>query len=239
MKTISSLLASVAMIAVTAGTMTACDQNGANSLTVQPNTDYWSTPAAATHNPAPSHMAQAVGSGQNGITDPKTAAIQAAQLGTPDQVARMHGTQKVQYAMLGAFLTDLGVTMTAETKESAIPTAGDLYVQGSSALGAPLYGSRTAEMIIPSTAALAKEYDVFMAAAAEIMTGAASSTRCPAVVLISNGELTQDGISCIIGKPATADHVSLAQAIVAGASDATTGQQIAIATLLAAAHISE
>jgi hypothetical protein len=236
MKTISSLLASVAVIAVTT---TGCDQNGANSLTVQPNTDYWSTPAAATHNPAPSHMAQAIGSGQNGITDPKTATIQAAQLGTPDQVARMHGTQKIQYAMLGSFLTDLGVTMTAETKESAIPTAGDLYVQGSSALGAPLYGSRTPEMIIPSTAALAKEYDVFMAAAAEIMTGIGSSTRCPSVVLISNGELTQDGISCLIGKPATADHVSLAQAIVAGASDATTGQQIAIATLLAAAHISE
>jgi hypothetical protein len=94
-------------------------------------------------------------------------------------------------------------------------------------------------MIVPSTAALAKEYDVFMAAAAEIMTGAASSTRCPSVVLVSNGELTQDGISCIIGKPATPDHVTLAQAIVAGASDATTGQQIAIATLLAAAHISE
>jgi hypothetical protein len=240
MKTISSLLASVAVIAVTAGTMTACDQNGANSLTVQPNTDYWSTPAAATHNPAPSHMAQAVGSGQNGITDPKTAAVQAAQLGTPDQVARMHGTQKIQYAMLGSFLTDLGVTMTASTGGgSGVATAGDLYVQGSSALGAPLYGSRTPEMIIPSTAALAKEYDVFMAAAAEIMTGAASSTRCPSVVLISNGELTQDGISCLIGKPATADHVSLAQAIVAGASDATTGQQIAIATLLAAAHISE
>lgn len=236
MKAISSLLATGAVIAVTT---TGCDQNGANDLTVQPNTDYWSTPAAALHNPAPSHLAQAVGSGQNGITDPKTATIQAAQLGTPDQVARMHGTQKIQYAMLGSFLADLGVTMTAEAKESAIPTAGDLYVNGSSALGAPLYGSRTAEMIVPSTAALAKEYDVFMAAAAEIMTGAASSTRCPSVVLISNGELTQDGISCIIGKPATPDHVTLAQAIVAGASDATTGQQIAIATLLAAAHISE
>jgi hypothetical protein len=239
MKAICSLASLLATGAVIAVTTTGCDQNGANNLTVGPNTDYWSTPAAATHNPAPSHMAQSVGSGQNGITDPKTATIQAAQLGTPDQVARMHGTQKIQYAMLGSFLTDLGVTMTPSNPAATIATAGDLYVNGSSALGAPLYGSRTAEMIIPSTAALAKEYDVFMAAAAEIMTGVGSSTRCPAVVLITNGELTQDGISCIIGKPATADHVTLAQAIVAGSSDATTGQQIAIATLLAAAHISE
>jgi hypothetical protein len=236
MRTVVSLLSSAALLACL---LPGCEDQNANSLTGAP-TDYWSTPAAAQHNPAPSHMAEMVGSGQNGIPDPKTRTIEAAMLGTPDQVARMHGTQKIQYAMLGAFLSDLGVTMTATTTaKGGTATAGTLYVNGASALGAPLFASRTPEMIVPSTAALAKEYDVFMAAAPEIIANLGSSTRCPGVTLISAGDLTQDGISCLIGKPATPDHVALAQAIVAGASSATIGQQIAVATLLAAAHISE
>ncbi len=110
---------------------------------------------------------------------------------------------------------------------------------GESALGGPIFLSRTPEMIVPSTAALAKEFDIFMAAAPEIIANIGNSTRCPGVVLVSNGELTEDGISCLIGKPALPDHVALAQQIVASASDPTTGQEIAVATLLAAAHISE
>jgi hypothetical protein len=239
MKAIMSLLASSAVVALT--TM-GCEQASNDSLTGHA-TDYWDTAAAASHNPAPSHMAQMVGSGQNGITDPATKVVEDAQLGTPDQVARMHGTQKIQYAMLGSFLKDLGVTVTAAatTKGSTTTaqTPGTLYVQGESALGGPIFPSRTPEMIIPSTSALAKEFDIFMAAAPSIIANIGSSTRCPGVALVTAGELTADGISCLIGKPALADHVALASQIVASASDPTTGQEIAVATLLAAAHISE
>jgi hypothetical protein len=235
MRTIISLLAS----GVVALAATGCEQSSTDSLNL-PATDYWSTSAAAVSNPAPSHMAQMDSTGQNGITDPKVKTIQDAQLGTPDQVARMHGTQKIQYAMLGAFLTDLGATMTATTTaKGGTESAGTLYTSGTDALGAPIFASRTPEMIIPSTSALAKEYDIFMAAAPEIIANIGSSTRCNGVELITAGELTQDGISCLIGKPATADHVQLASAIVAGASTPTNGQEIAVATLLAAAHISE
>ena len=245
MKTIMSLLASSALVAVTSA---GCEQASPSSLTGHVE-DYWDTSQAASHNPAPSHTQQIVGSGQNGIVDPQTKVIADAQLGTPDQVARMHGTQKIQYAMLGAFLTDLGVTMTAAASTgkggggsattTTTQTPGTLYVSGESALGAPIYPSRTPEMIIPSTSALAKEFDIFMAAAPEIIANIAKSERCPGVALVTAGELTEDGISCLIGKPALPDHVALAQQIVASASDPTTGQEIAVATLLAAAHISE
>lgn len=238
MKAITTLLASSAVMLSVVG----C-QSSTDSLSGEPSDNFYTNGQAALHDPAPSHMAQIVGSGQNGITDPVVALSVQAALGTPDQVARMHAAQKIQYAMLGSFLTDLGVTMTAAatTKNATTtpPTPGTLYVQGSSALGAPIFTARTPEMIIPSTSALAKEFDIFMAAAPQIIANIGKSTRCPNVALVTNGELTQDGISCLIGKPATADHVALAQQVVASATDPTTGQEIAVATLLAAAHISE
>jgi hypothetical protein len=245
MRKVISLLASGAVVAIG---VSACDQASTDSLNGPVATDYWQTSQATSHNPAPSHQQQLVGSGQNGITDPVTKVAADALLGTPDQVARMHATQKIQYAMLGAFLADLGATMTvpssggggsSSSASTAVPTTGSLYVNGYSALGGPIYPSRTPEMIIPSTSALAKEFDIFMSAAPEIIANIGSSTRCPGVVLITADELTADGISCLIGKPALPDHVALAQQIVATASDPTTGQEIAVATLLAAAHISE
>jgi hypothetical protein len=244
MKAIMSLLASGVVVAIG---LAGCDQPSTGWLPGQEPADYPNT-SQASSNDLPSHQQQIVGSGVNGITDLTTALAVQAQLGTPDQVARMHASQKIQYAMLGAFLADLGVTMTVPatgkggkgtTTSTAIPTAAQLYVNGSGALGAPIYTARTPEMIIPSTSALAKEFDIFMAAAPEIIANIASSARCPGVVLVSGGDLTEDGISCLIGKPALPDHIALAQQVVASATDPTTGLQIAVATLLAAAHISE
>src|SRR5580700_4524710 len=109
MRTITSLVASSVVIATC---ITGCEQSGSTDALI-PHENYWTSPAAATHNPAPSHDQQIVGSGQNGITDLVAKAAADATEGTPDQVARMHGTQKIQYAMLGAFLKDLGVTIPA------------------------------------------------------------------------------------------------------------------------------
>src|ERR1700734_3823922 len=102
MRTITSLMASGVVVALS---VAGCDQSQSGDA-LTPHIDYWSTPAAVSHNPAPSHQQQLTGSGQNGITDLVTKAIEDAQQGTPDQVARMHGTQKIQYAMLGTFLSD-------------------------------------------------------------------------------------------------------------------------------------
>jgi hypothetical protein len=182
------------------------------------------------------HQAQSTG-GQNGITDPTQVVAEDQAIGTPDVVARLHGAQKIQYAALGLILTDLGVDVTSTTANSA----GALYQSGQGPLGVAVYASRTPEMLNPSTSALAKEYDIFVAAATEILkSNLASSTRCPGTQLLdTTGAFTHDGISCLIGKPATADHLTLANQLVSQAPDTTTGPELAIATLLAAAHTSE
>jgi hypothetical protein len=68
----------------------------------------------------------------------------------------------------------------------------------------------------------------------------ASTTVCPGVMLVdSTGAFTQDGLSCLMGKPATAAHVTIANQILAEASDPTTGAELAISTILEAAHTCE
>ena len=212
-----------------------CQQGSSDSLIAHP--EPWSASSlAAGQSNTWNHQVQSIG-GENGITDPQQVVADDATIGSPEVVARLHGAQKIQYATLGVILADLGVNM----KSTTANTAGQLYSAGQGPLGVALYPSRVAEMIVPSTSALAKEYDIFVAAATEILkSNLASSTRCPGVQLIDGtGQFTSDGISCLIGKPAKPDHLTLANQLVSQASDPATGQQLAIATLLAAAHTSE
>jgi hypothetical protein len=182
------------------------------------------------------HQQQSIG-GDNGVTDPIEKVQEDAVIGTPEVVSRLHAAQKIQYATLGTILADMGVATTSKTAGSA----GALYTAGTGPLGVAVYSSRTPEMLVPSTSALAKEYDVFAAAATEVLkSNLATSKRCPGITLVdTTGAFTHDGISCLIGKPAKPEHLTLANQLVTSASDKATGQQIAIATLLAAAHTSE
>jgi hypothetical protein len=215
-----------------------CQQDTPGTPLASPYSPNWSPDSLAAGNNTQNHQAQSVGSGVNGITDPTLKLQDDAVIGPPDVVARLHGVQKMQYATLGAILADLGVDVTNTKTDSA----GELYVDGQGALGVAVYASRVPEQILPSTSALAKEYDIFVAAATEILaSNLASSTRCPGVQILdaTTGAFTQDGVSCLLGKPAKPDHLTLAAQIVAQAPDQATGQQIAVATLLAAAHTSE
>ena len=237
--------------------LAACAPPPADSLDQQP-VDPNSTASTETGNTF-NHTKEATG-GQNGITDTSQRAVDESQAGTPIEVAKMHGAQKVTYSTLGGLLADFGVDMTPTPApdpgnngnplgdkggdEGDAPTvvstkAADLFENGKSALGAPVFGSRTPEMVVPSTSSLAKEFDIFVAAAPDIVANIGTSKRCPGVVLVQNNQLTQDGISCLIGKPATADHVTLANKLVSDSGNPTTGIPLAVATLLAAAHISE
>ncbi len=198
----------------------------------------WSPSSLAAGPNTWNHPAQSVGDGVNGITDPTLKVEDDAIIGPPDVVARLHGAQKMQYATLGRILKDLGVDLSSTTATSA----GELYASGQSALGVAVYASRVPEMILPSTSALAKEYDIFVAAASEVLTSnLASSTRCPGVQIVdaTTGDFTHDGLSCLLGKPAKPDHLTLANQLVSQAPTQAIGQQIAVATLLAAAHTSE
>jgi hypothetical protein len=212
-----------------------CEDGASDSLA--PHAQPWSQDSlAAGSGNTWDHQAQSIG-GDNGITDPAQKVLDDQAIGPPDVVARLHGAQKVQYASLGLILADLGVDLA----NKAAGSAGALYAGGQGPLGVAVYASRVPEMIVPSTSALAKEYDVFVAAASEILaSNLAASKRCPGTKLVdANGQFTHDGISCLMGKPAKPDHLSLANQLASSATDPATGQRLAVATLLAAAHTSQ
>src|SRR5262249_720229 len=123
--------------------------------------------------------------GLNGITDPALRLADDSQIGTPDVTSRLHGAQKVPVSTLGTILADLGVNMASKDPASA----AQIYANGQQALGAAVYASRVPEMVLPSTSSLAKEYDVFLAAAPEVLANLSTSARCPGVVLVESGQL--------------------------------------------------
>lgn len=190
------------------------------------------------------HHFQDPNTGDNGITDPNEAKTMEQQVGSAEVVARLHSCSKITYAALGNILANRGVNTASTTKD----TAGMLYKGGASALGIANYGGRVPEMIVPSTAAMSKEFDVMVAASREIQAAAKAGTlsmkACPGTQLIdTSGNFTKDGLTCLMGKPATADHISIANdAIQQATSQGLTtdqGQQIAIAAILEAAHTCE
>jgi hypothetical protein len=182
--------------------------------------------------------------GTNGISDPNQVNQQNQSVGSPEVVARLHACSKITYAGLANILVGRGVNMSNNQTNSA----GMLYKGGASALGVANYPGRVPEMIIPSTAALSKEFDILVAASLEIQPqikgGTLKMPSCPSTELVdTTGAFTQDGLTCLMGKPATADHVTIANSVAAEAvSQGLTsdqGQQIAIAAILEAAHTCE
>jgi hypothetical protein len=186
------------------------------------------------------HHFQDPNSGENGITDPSQVRTETAAVGSPEVIARLHSCSKISYASLGSILATRGVD-TANKKQGS---AGALYTQGASALGVANYGGRVPEAVIASTAALSKQFDIFVIAAQEIQSGTATMAACPQTQLVDgSGNFTKDGLSCLMGKPATDDHVTVANDAVTVAQQkgmtAAQGQQIAIASILEAAHTCE
>lgn len=199
-------------------------------------------------------------SGDNGISDPVAVKALEAQIGTPEVVARLHGCTKVTVRSLRNMLVTRGVDMTAPTggggggglprdddkdgngggNNAPQPTdAAGLFFEGQAALGAANYGGRIPEALFASTSAMAKQFDIYVAASSEIATNYAQATGCTGTTLLNGNNLTREGISCLIGKPATDEHVTLANNLVASAADPQAGQRIAIAALLQAAHTCE
>ena len=163
------------------------------------------------------------------------------QEGPPKYTSHMHSCAKVRYATLGNVLTSLGVNPTNATALSA----GDLYTNGFNALGGPNYPNRIRENIGITTSGASREFDIFAAAAPEVIAafGNATSplmTRCPNAVLFDASDTCQpSGITCLIGTPATADHLNFCNKTITSASDVATGKQLAVAAMLAAAYTCE
>lgn len=187
------------------------------------------------------HFAQ-MGSGENGEYNqsPQEVMAQDQQIGSPVVVARLHGCTKITYASLGNILSSRGINVMNTTQGSA----GQLYRTGGAALGVANYAGRVPEMLIASTAALSKQFDIMVAAAREIQTNKPAMSGCGGAMLFDGqGNFTKDGIACLMGKPATQAHITvandaIAQAQAKGLTQAE-GQQIAISALLEAAHTCE
>lgn len=163
------------------------------------------------------------------------------QEGPPKYTSHMHSCAKVRYRTLGNVLTSLGINATNQTALSA----GDLYTNGFNALGGPNYPNRIRENIGITTSGASREFDIFAAAAPEVIAafGNAQSplmTRCPGAVLFdANNTCQPSGITCLIGTPATADHLNFCNKTITSASDVATGEKLAVAAMLAAAYTCE
>jgi hypothetical protein len=158
--------------------------------------------------------------------------------GSAEAAARIHGCTKVSFDALGAVLKGLGAD-----KRTQGNTAWNMYrsPQNARALGVANYAARVPEALFASTSATAKQFDILVAAAQEIVTANEPLPACPSVKLLDDNKLTKDGISCLLGKPAQDQHVALANDLIAqkGEAGRSTGQALAIAALLEAAHTCE
>jgi hypothetical protein len=160
--------------------------------------------------------------------------------GPPKYTARVHDCTKVRYETLGRLLSSRGV----DVNNAADLSAGQLYMTGDQAMGAPNYGARTRENIELTTAGASRLFDIFVAAAPEIIANMPSRPECQiggvgATMFNGAGQCTIDGISCLIGLPATTTHVELCNQIIASASTPEQGRVIAVASMAAAAHTCE
>ena len=158
--------------------------------------------------------------------------------GPPEFTAHMHSCPKVRYETLGNVLAALGVNITNTTAL----TAGELYMDGYNALGGPNYPNRIRENIALTTSGASKEFDIFAAAAPEIMAAFTAGTiaGCPnAVMFNADGTCNASGIQCMIGTVPQTEHLDYCNLTIQNASSPTIGQPMAVAAILAAAYTCE
>lgn len=163
--------------------------------------------------------------------------------------SRLHGCQKVSYSALKNFLVSRGVDPAlASTPDSA----GELYGGAKDTFGVPPVDSRTNERSFHTTAEATKLFDIFLRAAPEIVANMNNSAAAPACVMngatkpmfADDNSCVMESVSCLLGRPATKDDMTLCNAIVQKAApgntpDLTNKKYIAVATLLAAGHTCE
>jgi hypothetical protein len=177
------------------------------------------------------------------IDDVRTADARAvlermAEEGPPAYRARVHGCRKMRYRSVGRMLTDLGVDL------QATGGAGALYRSSDQALGAPNYAARIPETTELTTASASRLFDLLVVAAPEIIENVESSERCQiggrgVSIFDASGACTEEGLTCLLGEPASEEHVALCDLMVDRATTPETGRVVAVASVLAAAATCE
>lgn len=160
--------------------------------------------------------------------------------GPPRYTSHVHSCSKVRYATLGNVLRSLGVNTASTTALSA----GDLYRTGANAIGAPNFANRIRENIAVTTSGASRQFDIFAAAAPEIITAMPTLQRCfsggtPASLFNASNQCEASGITCLLGVPAQAAHLDLCNITITNASTPDIGKRLAVAALLAAAYTCE
>jgi hypothetical protein len=172
--------------------------------------------------------------------DPFALIDRLQEVGPPRYSSRVHSLPKIRYQTLGNVLASLGVDLNNQTQLSA----GQLYRDGDNALGAPNYGARIRENLGVSTSSASRAFDIFAAAADEIITALPTLPRCqvggngPSLFDAANN-CQAEGITCLIGVPATAAHIDFCNITVQNATTPEVGRRLAVAAMLAAAHTGE
>lgn len=160
--------------------------------------------------------------------------------GPPRYASRVHSCAKLRYRTLGNLLASRGVDLAAPGEL----TAGNLYARGGPALGAANYATRVRENIELGLSMTAKMFDLYVQAAPEIIANLPNRPACqvngqPAPLFDAANHCLADGVSCLIGVPATATHIDVCNETIRRAADVETGKRLAVAVLAAAAHTCE
>lgn len=160
--------------------------------------------------------------------------------GPPSFSSQMHGCTKPRYSTLGNILTSVGVNVGNTTQLSA----GQLYTSGGPSMGAPNYGARVRENLSVTTSGASRQFDIFAAGATEIINAVPTLERCKVggvapVLFDAQNQCHVEGLSCIIGMQASADHVALCNLTIQKASTPDIGKRLAVAAIMAAAYTCE
>lgn len=163
-----------------------------------------------------------------------------AEEGPPLYTARMHSCRKVPYQTVGRLLRAWGVDVDA----TGATSAGRIWREADQALGAPNYAARVPESTEVTAASSGRLFDIFVQAAPEIIAGMPEQSSCQiggigARLFETDGSCREDGITCLLGVPATEAHIAFCDTIVSRAETVEQGQKLAVAALLAAANTCE
>jgi hypothetical protein len=177
----------------------------------------------------------------NGGTDPFEILKQRQEEGPPEIRTRLHSCQKPQIAAIGNMLVDFGVDLNATANPD---TAGELFQAGQDALGAANYLSRSGETITWTNSGSTKMQDIWVQAADEIIAAMPNVAHCQVAgigveMFDENDQCVEDAVTCLIGRPASADHLAICNHIVATADTPDEGKSLAVAAMVAAAHTCE
>jgi hypothetical protein len=155
--------------------------------------------------------------------------------GPPKYTSQVHGCTKLTYANLANVLKSVGVDMTATGQVSA----NQLYLTGYNAMGGANYENRIRENLNITTSGASRLFDIFAAAAPETIANMPALARCGGAAQLFDAGTNNcrvDGITCLIGVPATAAHLDYCNLTVRNATSVDIGKRVAVAAMLAAAN---